>query len=772
VVPQLPDTINAESPGFNPRADISHSAFHLPESATDESGFTSGSLFTGAPGASPLQTAKLECYSCHTSWVLNCMGCHDNSNLGDLVRKKLNPDGTIEQVAGENEVWYNNSNQAAATNFQLLSFFRSPFVLGTAASADSQRLAPFRSSMIVHASINDDQGTLFDNLTFTTFQEKDANSGRANVATSGSAMNQTMPHTVRPDEVRSCEQCHSLVDQEGRVRNDHILGETMGLGASRYGYLGDWAMMAGTGGIKLFEYKQENQFPGSGGSSRFPGIIVNALDRVEAEVEPLLDALGVNAADVGTDIVFIRNFNPTPVAPGLTAPPTFRDLSISSHSDGTAGTLLVADITSRGHPTAVRPSTGNTAQVFVLDMPDVANALAHLSPDVSDPFVYVANGVAGLTVVQINDAPTVGVDAAEILATTAIPSGASAIEVVLAGDVAYVGTDAGTVEVFNLDDPALPVHVTSFTIDAAVTVNGLAVGAFTLYAATSGGLAVMSIVSPLAPTVAKGAAAPLVLTGFDFRELSLASGHVYLAAGVDGVLDVDVTTPANPAVVQELVATFAAAEVVDVQDVVVSMVPGQQWVLAADAGGDLLGFKLDNTLPTKERCFPDPRAAGCGLDMDFRDPTVSGRDPSFDPVLGVFDVDDPSGVPFFRQTSADISSGRRLARPAYWEKINTQTGRRMRDSFMPGAGVLSLDVMQRMYAVEICEDTVSEDVNGNGLGDLGFASPDFLATGTCETFGQETSAARAPAPGQLCRTNYSFNVVLGRCAPDEATQAP
>ena len=45
------------------------------------------------------------------------------------------PDGTIEKVAGENEVFYNNFNQLGATNFQLLSLMRSPFVLGTAAAA-------------------------------------------------------------------------------------------------------------------------------------------------------------------------------------------------------------------------------------------------------------------------------------------------------------------------------------------------------------------------------------------------------------------------------------------------------------------------------------------------------------------------------------------------------------------------------------------------------------------------------------------------------------
>jgi hypothetical protein len=774
-VPQLPDSIDAESEGFNPRADISHSAFHLTDAATDENGYTSGSIFEGTPGASPLSQAKLECYSCHTSWVLNCMGCHDNSNLGDLVRKKLLPDGTIEQVAGENEVWYNNSNQAGATNFQLLGFLRSPFVLGTAASADAQRVAPFRSSMIVHASINDAQGTLVDNINFTTFQKLDANSGRENVATSGSAMNQTMPHTVRPNEVRSCEQCHSLVDQEGRVRNDHILAETLGLGASRFGYVGDWAMMAGAGGVELVDYKQENQFPGSQGSSRFPGIIVNGsnADKVAAAVEPILDGgQGVDANFDGTDVLLIRNFNPTPVAAGLTEPPTLRDLLVSTHSDGANGVLLVSDIAGRGHPTATRPSVGNADKVFVLNLPGVANALAHISPDVSDPFVYVAAGAAGITAVQINNAPATGVTAAEILNTVAIPGGANAIEIVLAGDVAYVGTDAGTIETFNLADPALPVHVASFLIDAGVTVNGLAVGGFALYAGTSGGLAVMSIQDPLAPGLMSGTTESLLLPGNDVRELSLAAGHAYLAVGTDGVLDVDVTTAANPVVIQELVATFApGGEVVNAEDVIVSALPGQNWVLAADANtGDLLGFKLDNTAPVKERCFPDPTAGNCGLDMDFRDPTVSGRDPAFDPVMGIFDVDDPSGEPFFRLTSDVVTTARRMARPAYWAKINTHTGRRMRDSFMPGAGVLSLPVMQRMYGVQLCEDTRTNDVNGNGLGDMGFVSDDFLNGGACTPIGEVAASARVVRDGELCRIGQSFNAVSGRCETDRASR--
>ena len=104
------------------------------------------------------------------------------------------------------------------------------------------RLAPFRSSMEVNVSITDASNQiLFDNVTFTTFQKVDGNSGRANVATSSVAMNQTLPHTVRPREVKGCETCHTLVDAQGRVENEHIMAETFGLGAGRSPYVGDWA---------------------------------------------------------------------------------------------------------------------------------------------------------------------------------------------------------------------------------------------------------------------------------------------------------------------------------------------------------------------------------------------------------------------------------------------------------------------------------------------------------------------------------------------------
>jgi hypothetical protein len=762
-VMQVADTVQAGHPSFNPRAVEAHRGAHMPK--LNQNGRTAGSTFAG-PGAGAgergeLEIATLECYTCHNSWVLNCMGCHYQMNLGDPVNKIVAPDGTISKGAGQNEVWFNNRNQAGATNFQLLSLFRSPMVLGYNAAADGHRLAPFRSSMLTHVSVTGPGGhTLIDNTTFTTFLAADENTGQSNVAVSGAVFNQTMPHTVRRAETRDCETCHALVDAQGRIRNDHILAETYGLGAGRYPYVGDWVLAAGTGGIELFEYKQEQQLKDSklgspGASSRYPGIIVNPTDAISAKVEPVLDGTsGVGATFVGTDIAFLRNFTALPDGPGGTSVPSLCDLAIATLSNGSAGKLMIADVTGRGHPDSVRPSEGNADKVEVVDLPDRAFALATLSPDISDPFVYVANGGAGLTIVELQgpgpvrcltgtgDGPL-----ASVVQTVGIPGNPGtlvATEVVLAGDVAYVGTQDGKLAVFDLHQQrGGATHVTTVELGTG-QVNGLALAGFVLYAATANGLVVLDISNPMAPVTPTGAGAPLALSGFAGHELFHSGGHVYVAAGSGGVLDVDVTTPAAPRNLGDIVSAVAG-QTVDARDVIVSKVPGQTWLLIADGAGDLLGLKLPN-LETKVDCAPDPVAAGCGLNMDWRDPTIMGRDPSVDPVTKAPDAGDPSAAGFFRMPGAILTQVVRLARPAIWERIGSQTGRALRDSFMPGSGVLSLAVMRKLYSgVQVCEVAGSEDVDGNGLGELGYAGQ-----GECVSL---AAAARAEA-GKALRTQW------------------
>ncbi|HSR96426.1 MAG TPA: hypothetical protein VLM79_05105, partial [Kofleriaceae bacterium] len=525
----VPQTVDAASP----LAREAHTDKHVGEPRQ-------GSTYQGAAGASPLVDAKVECQTCHSSWVHNCMGCHVDINTGDPQRKLVAADGSITKSARENEVWLSNASSAGHVNFQLLGLLRSPFVLGTGSAPELGRLAPFRSSMQVHLSLTDANGdTITDNQTFTTFQALDANSGRTNVATSGVAMNQTMPHTTRPSEARGCESCHALVDPQGRVRNEHILAETFGLGTGAYPYVGDWAIAAGTGslaglgGLELYEYKQERELAANkaGTSQRFPGMIVNAASRTAAKVEPIFDgSAGVIATATAVDVALVRNFNPAP-AVGGTRPPTLHDLAILAVDAAGAGKLVISDITRRGHPTSARVSVGIPASSFVLALPAAPTALAHLAPDVSDPFVYVAVGAQGVSVVRLLDAPGAS-PAAQLVRTVALPSGRTASDVALAGDLLYVGTQQGTVESLSISDPEQPTPVGSATIGHPVV--DLAVGGFVLYVATASGVAALSLDDPAHPATLPGGSLSFVAGAA--LGLAVGAGHLYVAAGAGGVV--------------------------------------------------------------------------------------------------------------------------------------------------------------------------------------------------------------------------------------------
>jgi hypothetical protein len=688
--------------------------------------------------------AKVECAACHNGWVLNCVGCHVEVNIGDLQRDRLLP-GAGNQIvkdAGENEVWLNNTTNRGHINFQLLGQLRSPVVLGSSSKSEQGRLATFRSSMQAHASVSDVNGDLLrDNLTFTTFQEVDGNSGRDKVATSGVAMNQTMPHTVRPAEARGCETCHSLMNAQGQVRNEAIMNQSFGIGTGSLPYLGDWVFAAGTNGLELFEHKEEKELAAAKAnplstSHRFPGLIMdpgNNVTRVDGKVEPL------QAGAVGTDVVLIRNFNAEPPRVPSTIQaelaPTLRDLAVLGLANGT---VQIIDVSERGHPTAVtRPAVGNQARVTNITIPGAATVtgVTHIGSDVSDPHVYIATNT-GVTTLKITAAPAVGLNGQNFVVDQLALPGKSPTALAIGGDRLYVGTANGTIEVISLDDPADPVLLRSIALPGAPVVNGMNLSGFVLYLATTAGTAAVNLENPDEPGPLLGLNA-IQYIGPASQGVYAFQGIVFAAAGNQGVLQIDYKTPAAPISLGSIGGGNSV-------DVVVSRMPGQVWVVSLDSVGDVHYLKLNNTQTPKEICFPNPAEAGCTLDMEFRDtPAQSGRDPSFNPANNQFDAPDPSRQSFV-QTRRILGGGQRMARPALIEQLNTLTGRRYRDSFMPGSGTISLEVMQRMRTVQVCETDVP-GTDPAGLNELGY----FLGPGECVPFG-----AGSAKPRRVCRIEF------------------
>jgi len=720
---EVPQTIDASA--TNPYAREAHDPdYHVAEPGL-------GSEFAGEQGQSELTRAKVECATCHNGFLTNCLGCHIDIDVGDKQRKLLDSNtGSLTASAGENEIWLRNKHNKGHINFQLLALLRSTFTMGVSSLSEGGRLGLFRSSMQAHLSVTDGNGdSLRDNLTFTTFQTLEANSGRMNAATTGVAMNQHMAHTVRPDEARGCEMCHSLVDGQGKTRNEHVIAYSYGVGTGSIPYVGDYVYAAGLNGLELFEHKQERELinhivPGQ--SNRFPGLIMNptAGDRKAANVEP------TGIAATANDVVLIRNFNATPALGGIQAP-SLRDFTVMGLDNGQ---IVITDVSARAHPSAARPVLGNNANLVQnnINLGQSVRALARLPNDVSDPFIYAAVGTVGVCVIEMQDATLLGGPFSAISRGCTNVQG-SASEVEINGDLLFVGTVEGTIQVFEISTTNAAQLTSLGSVNVGAQVNEIQIAGFSMFVATQQGLTILELTDPANP--ARPAGAPNFVAGTNpALSVAVGEGHAFIATG-NNLIEVDARTIAAP---KAGVSIVPAGQTVLAVDVVISQMPGQRWILALETTGDLVGIKLDERKSKLERCFPDPGAADCLLEIEMFDPTRTSRDPSFDPNTNTFDAADPSGNPFFRMQGAILGSGRRMARPTLFEQIGFLSGRRYRDSFMPGSGSISFPVMKAMRDVLVCE-TGNQSTNPSGVGEMG-----YFDGGTCVPFGGASKPKRKP----------------------------
>ncbi len=187
-IPQVTEIVNPESPHFNPKAAAAMNENHLKE----EGG--------------------LECYSCHTSWIPNCFGCHferDETKIGiDLITRKEE----IGKASTGNKVFESFKHFSMGMNSQGKV---SPFMVGCHPIADVT--APDGSKKL-------------------DFVMPETVNGK-----SGLAHNPVHPHTIRSvGEVLTCEECHRSPP-------------SLGLGSGNYSLAQDYAFVITADGVQLFD---------------------------------------------------------------------------------------------------------------------------------------------------------------------------------------------------------------------------------------------------------------------------------------------------------------------------------------------------------------------------------------------------------------------------------------------------------------------------------------------------------------------------------------
>jgi hypothetical protein len=684
--------------------------------------------------AEPGEKGGLECYSCHSSWQPNCMTCHIK----------------VDVSKPKQEIWWGDDD-VEDVFFQLFSYTRSPFYLGVAGNTEGNRIAIHRSTMQTHVTVVGDV-PIDGNVVPLQLAESVMFSTKNNL--SSMVSNPYFPHSVRKTETKQCARCHTLVDDRGRVGNDHMITEATAHGTGRYQNIGDWAVAATSAGLNLLDVKKENQ-----GLITFPGFDFD--DKQNRRVEfPLDTDADPNVVTPAFDVAFLRGVSFENGSGDVT------DVAIVGHGAG----VSVVDVFGRDlntfsntlgapsfNPFAFLPPTelariDTLGAVRSVDVVDAAASQTSTFIALTDEELAVVdfrqalnfdtqtgkNG--GLNVLDpdagtgadddpnfqfVDGGPDSAAQGSVIVGT--LPHGLQApTQVILYGRFAFV-THAGGLALFQLGeaDPALkhsdidlgpPLAQLANFETRRPALDAVIQGRFAYVATGEGGVEIFDVgpaVYPLrerdgTPTPLSTAVVGRALIDqqqpADSRGIAFWGSRIVVADGRNGVRIVDVSTPAEPVLEQTIANLPGGGRIANASAVVMAEVPTRTFAIVAD-GGNVHAINLTPSVDfrTQLKAAADNPSAfrGFRLSQERWDPMTP-----YDPKNATRNV-------FTFPASGQVVA---LARGLALDQLADKSGRRMRDSWPIGARSLDERTIARMRSVRVKEVPNSSDTRGDGLG--------------------------------------------------------
>jgi hypothetical protein len=466
----------------------------------------------------------------------------------------------------------------------------------------------------------------------------------------------------------------------GRVVNNHIVAQTLGLGTGRLNDLGDWLFVATGSTLDLVDFKNESELGDTHDHNSFPGFIIGA------------DATGGST---------VRSIAVTPNGSGFTP----KDVALIR---GFSGSLCTQEAAVNGDIAIV---AGGSAGLFVFNVftPDTlgggAKPFGHaagnvvgvdvVGQDVSDPIVYAADFDSGLVTYDLTGLSPFGLGSPTTIGsrnTTANwPSGAHANGVKLAGNRAIVAADNFGLIVVDVSNPRAP-SVVGSPIPLCLSDEPMSCGRRALRVTVQNTIAYVGTDSGFVAVDLTTSRVINGLRGPQVNDVAL-SGHLaYLAAGTTGLAIIDVTVPADMKEVTGLSLTDPTP-IGNATAVVIGTVPTQTWAFVADAATNQIRAVNVSTLYDPYRPLQGNSPLGSSqhdlLTLEHRDP-FSPRDTT---------VPAPNVLPVvnFTTNAGPVA----IARGMMLDRIADESGRRLRDSWNPGNKVISGARMDRMRAVDV-----------------------------------------------------------------------
>ena len=182
------------------------------------------------------QDEEIECYTCHTSWITSCAGCHLPIEANWKTERHHYEGGETRNYATYNP-------QVARDQM---------FMLGRRGPVNDSKIAPVRSSSaLVLSSTNANRERIY------VQQPPVAASGY-----SSQALNPHFPHTTRKTETKTCSSCHLSADDD----NNAWMAQLLLLGTNFVNFVGlnAWAGLEdGVLGAQVTEWEEPQAVIGS-----------------------------------------------------------------------------------------------------------------------------------------------------------------------------------------------------------------------------------------------------------------------------------------------------------------------------------------------------------------------------------------------------------------------------------------------------------------------------------------------------------------------------
>ena len=516
---------------------------------------------------------EMECYTCHTSWITSCAGCHLPIEANWKTERH-------HYEGGESRNYATYNPQVARDQM---------FMLGKRGPANDSKIAPVRSSSaLVLSSTNANRERIY------VQQPPIAASGF-----SSQAMNPHFPHTTRKTETKTCSDCHLT---ENGANNAWMAQLTL-QGTNFVNFVGLHAYAGLQNGIAAAQVTEWDEPQAVIGSYlhryAYPDNYQQHLDN-----DNILTG-GFDYNDRRTNCLQLRG-EYLFAAAGKKGLVVYDVANVANK--GFSQRIVTAPFGKPGHDSVVNTESASCVALPTnqpIHPPRNTGELMRVTNQ-EQPFhpvynyAFTTDRVEGLIVTDVTTFADGDINNNFLeRAATWNPDGvlAGAKHITIGGHFAYIAADRGLV-IVDLDEPESPQLVAVVEMDDA---RASALQFRYLLVTDATGLRVVDVTDPRAPVLLDAHVAIR-----DARKIYIARTYAYVAAGAQGLAIIDLWQAAQP----KLLRYFDAdGQLTDTHDVVVGSTNASLFAYLADgaAGIRVLQLTSPDSQPNFYGFSPEPR---------------------------------------------------------------------------------------------------------------------------------------------------------------------